>query len=295
MYDRFTEELDDIDKIFGEINAHDPEPDYVFYDTIEALRAGQPLPPRKSQPKMNRWQTSVTTVLTMAASLAILFILLMVYAGLNQTALPEQTASLGIYIPTATPAPIQTINFSYTTTAQTGNGLAPTVNPSQISDIYSSTTPAPIEKPQHPYSIDPPFDQGRKSISTGRMIWPLRGMIVNYFGQYMWYGTYRGVGIRSGDPAGGHVVAADGGLVILSSWYEGYGNCVIIQHDNGLFTLYAHLSKPLIESGKYVYQGQVLGIEGSTGNATERYLHFEVRVGQNLYSNAVNPLRYLSP
>jgi murein DD-endopeptidase MepM/ murein hydrolase activator NlpD len=80
---------------------------------------------------------------------------------------------------------------------------------------------------------------------------------------------------------------------VLSGWNGGYGNCVIIDHRNGLWTVYGHFSRLYVSQGQTVYQGQALGIEGTTGNSTGPHLHFEVRVGSNLYNNAVNPLRYL--
>ena len=77
-----------------------------------------------------------------------------------------------------------------------------------------------------------------------------------------------------GDP----VFASDSGVVIYSGWNSsGYGNMVMIDHGNGYQTLYAHLSGTALSCGSSVYQGQVIGYGGSTGNSTGPHLHFEVR------------------
>lgn len=74
-----------------------------------------------------------------------------------------------------------------------------------------------------------------------------------------------------------------------------YGNHVIINHNNGYWTLYAHLSKFAkgIKVGQTVARGQVIGYMGHTGAATGTHLHFEIRVGSNKFSSVVNPLPYL--
>ena len=77
---------------------------------------------------------------------------------------------------------------------------------------------------------------------------------------------------------------------------SGYGNYVLIQHSNGLYTFYAHLHENSIrvEEGESVGQGQVLATAGSSGKSTGTHLHFEVRVGPTS-SNAVDPLEYINP
>lgn len=77
----------------------------------------------------------------------------------------------------------------------------------------------------------------------------------------------------TGDP----VYAAFAGKVRLSKYYKGYGNLVIIRHENGLETYYAHLSKRLVEAGDWVEAGATIGLGGSTGRSTGPHLHFETR------------------
>lgn len=79
--------------------------------------------------------------------------------------------------------------------------------------------------------------------------------------------------LRKGDD----VYAAFSGKVRMSKYYKAYGNIVIIRHENGLETFYAHLSKRLVEPDQWVEAGQVIGLGGSTGRSTGPHLHFETR------------------
>lgn len=93
---------------------------------------------------------------------------------------------------------------------------------------------------------------------------------------------YNGVDLAG--PYGTSVYAAAAGQVIIakdSGWNGGYGNYVVIQHNNGTQTLYSHFEKNLVVSGQYVTQGQTIGLMGATGKATGSHLHFEVRGAKN--------------
>jgi len=127
---------------------------------------------------------------------------------------------------------------------------------------------------------------------TGRFIWPVSGPITSPFGYrtHPVTGTTRfhsgfDIGVDQGTP----IRCADNGVVIVADWYGGYGNCVIVQHDNNLSTLYGHQSRMLVKHGDTLMQGQVLGEVGSTGMSTGPHLHFEVR--QN--GTPVDPGGYL--
>jgi len=90
--------------------------------------------------------------------------------------------------------------------------------------------------------------------------------------------------LRTGDS----VYAAFDGVVRMSKYYNGYGNCVVVRHYNGLETLYAHLSKLDVNPGTLVNAGQLLGLGGSTGHSTGPHLHFEIRfLGRPLNPSAV--------
>lgn len=87
-----------------------------------------------------------------------------------------------------------------------------------------------------------------------------------------------------GGPVGTKIYAAASGKVIKSysgGWGGGYGNHILIQHPNGVVTMYAHLSKNLVWRGEYVKKGQLIGKMGSTGRSTGPHLHFEVRGAYN--------------
>lgn len=123
-------------------------------------------------------------------------------------------------------------------------------------------------------------------VAKGSFIWPVRGLITQYYKNY-----HKGLDI-AGD-TGTPVVAADGGEVLVSGWVDnsGYGNRVLIRHDNGYVTLYAHLQSGSnrVKTGDKVSQGQVIGLRGSTGRSTGPHLHFEIRKGGSF----VNPLSVL--
>lgn len=83
---------------------------------------------------------------------------------------------------------------------------------------------------------------------------------------------------------------ASGRVVETGYDANGYGNYIVVDHDNGYFTLYAHLSsKSNFTNGQFVIKGDKIGNQGSTGNSTGPHLHFEVRKGGNHISNNVNP------
>lgn len=94
------------------------------------------------------------------------------------------------------------------------------------------------------------------------------------------------MGVDIGAPYGSPVVAAAGGtvMVVYSPWEGqntggyGYGNYVVVNHHNGVATLYAHLKSTAVVLDQYVSPGEVIGYIGSTGNSTGPHLHFEVRV-----------------
>lgn len=93
---------------------------------------------------------------------------------------------------------------------------------------------------------------------------------------------YNGVDLASS--FGAPIYAAAAGEVIISrseGWNGGYGNYVVIKHDNGTQTLYSHLSSNAVSAGDVVAQGDVIGAMGATGKATGTHLHFEIRGATN--------------
>ena len=78
--------------------------------------------------------------------------------------------------------------------------------------------------------------------------------------------------------------------MIKAQWYGGYGNCIIIDHGNGMQTLYGHMSGYAVSSGDTVSKGQLIGYLGSTGAATGTHCHLEVYVN----GGTVDPAGYFS-
>lgn len=99
-------------------------------------------------------------------------------------------------------------------------------------------------------------------------------------------------GIDFAAPKGTDIFAAESGVVILAQSWSGYGNTVIIDHGNNLWTLYGHIREggTLVSEGETVKKGQKIAEVGMTGTATGYHLHFEVRVNEE----PVNPSSYLN-
>ena len=130
-----------------------------------------------------------------------------------------------------------------------------------------------------------------KTASKGTYIWPTSSHRINsYFGGRKIFGSYSyhsGLDIHA--TYGEAIKAADGGTVTKAGYSGSYGNLVVITHDNGTQTYYAHNSSIVVSVGQKVYQGQTIAKAGSTGRSTGVHCHFEVRVR----GTAVNPLNYL--
>ena len=130
--------------------------------------------------------------------------------------------------------------------------------------------------------------------SGGRMRWPVPGRyeISSGYGNRIHPISRRAefhTGIDIPAPNGTNIVAADSGTVIISGRMGGYGNTVVIDHGNGLSTLYGHNSRNLVAVGDWVNRGDVIARVGSTGVSTGPHLHFEVRHN----GRHVNPGSYL--
>ena len=127
---------------------------------------------------------------------------------------------------------------------------------------------------------------------TGDLMYPVNGPITSPFGwrihPILGYKKFH-TGVDFGVGYGTVICAADSGTVIYATWMGGYGNVIIVDHGNGLSTLYAHQSSLTVGSGARVTRGQTIGYVGSTGFSTGPHLHFEVRVN----GDPVDPMGYL--
>lgn len=125
-----------------------------------------------------------------------------------------------------------------------------------------------------------------KDISDSGFIWPVVGYVSSD------YGNRRGRahdGVDISAPSGTPVKAARAGKVIFADRLSGYGNLVIVKHDQNYFTAYAHLNSISTTKGKSVKQGELIGAVGRTGRASANHLHFELRHK----TGSVNPLDHL--
>jgi len=130
-----------------------------------------------------------------------------------------------------------------------------------------------LSRPTPQPSLDHPF------------AWPLVGVVTQPFSE-----AHQAIDI--GAPYGSPVYAARAGRVVRSGWARtGYGYTVILDHGEGLQSLYSHMKGEWVRVGDWVERGQLIGEVGSTGNSSGPHLHFEIRVD----GERVNPLDFLPP
>lgn len=124
--------------------------------------------------------------------------------------------------------------------------------------------------------------------SSSKFTWPVRGKILSNYGAKM-NGLFND-GINIGAVRGASVVAAENGVVAYAgNEVKGMGNLVIMQHDGGWMTVYAHMDSMTVRRGAKVSVGKKIGTVGETGKVDSPQLHFEIRKGTKAY----NPVSYL--
>lgn len=125
-----------------------------------------------------------------------------------------------------------------------------------------------------------------KTMAYGVFASPSRGRLTSRFGP-RWGKAHEGIDISGS--VGTPIKAADGGKVVTSGWINGYGKTIIIDHENGYKTLYAHANSLKVKKGQRVYKGQVIASIGTSGRVTGPNLHFEVQKN----GVAKDPLKYI--
>ena len=131
-------------------------------------------------------------------------------------------------------------------------------------------------------------DATPKMSGTGKFMRPVDGKIISNFGPKADGLMNDGINIKA--VRGSPVRAAENGIVVYNgNDLEGYGNLILIRHENKMMSAYAHLDKTLIKRGAKVVRGQSIGTVGSTGQVNSPQLHFEIRKG----STPLNPTKYL--
>lgn len=153
------------------------------------------------------------------------------------------------------------------------------VNSSRWDTLYIRTGRTDFSKLEEPKTLflnDP---------ARGKFCFPFRGKLISPYG-YRGRRFHAGMDIKLEN--GDTVRAAFSGKVRIARVMSGYGKMVVIRHDNGLETVYAHLSKMLVDVNKLVNAGDVIGLGGRTGRASTTHLHFETRyLGEHFNPNRI--------
>lgn len=123
-------------------------------------------------------------------------------------------------------------------------------------------------------------------------LWPVQGRVSGSFGEridpFSGEGAFhRGVDIAA--DVGTRIIAPADGVVRFSEIVNGYGRTVLIDHGNGISTLYGHMSGYAVTPGELVHRGDTIGYVGQSGRSTGPHLHYEVRI----FNTPVNPNKYL--
>ncbi len=175
----------------------------------------------------------------------------------------------------AVPKPAQPAK---TVAAQT---VKPVVAPVQTKTAAVEPAKAPVREPEATGAIP-----AAPASAAPEFRWPARGRVITGFG-----GGGSSEGINISVPDGTPVKAAGDGVVAYAgSEVKGYGNLVLIRHDNGYVSAYAHNGDLDVKRGQKVARGQTIAKSGQSGNVTSPQLHFEIRKG----STPVDPMRYLA-
>uniref|UniRef100_UPI003BA8C549 murein hydrolase activator EnvC family protein n=1 Tax=Stappia sp. TaxID=1870903 RepID=UPI003BA8C549 len=161
----------------------------------------------------------------------------------------------------------------------------PVAEPKGATVQKAAVREAPETAPTRPIQVT--AEQGDPN--TRRFRWPAKGRIISDYGSKP--GGSRNDGINLALPEGADIKAVEDGTVIYSgNELKGYGNLVLVRHDDGWVSAYAHASELLVKRGDPVRRGQTIAKVGATGSVTQPQLHFELRRG----NKAVDPMKYLA-
>jgi murein DD-endopeptidase MepM/ murein hydrolase activator NlpD len=165
---------------------------------------------------------------------------------------------------------------------------------------YESMSPRPPTRPSYPAYTAPEVapavpDSQIQVAGRGRFIWPVRGDVLSTFGAKP--GGQRNDGVDIAAPAHSAVhAAASGDVVYAGDQIPGFGNLVLIKHEGGWVTAYAHLSTSEVKIREHVEQGAEIGQVGQTGGVDQPELHFEIRYAPSPHDKArpIDPKLVLS-
>jgi murein DD-endopeptidase MepM/ murein hydrolase activator NlpD len=156
------------------------------------------------------------------------------------------------------------------------------IQPQPVKPVASAQPAAPAVAAEPPKAAEP---VQVASASADEFRWPARGRVIAGFGAN---GGNEGINIAV--PEGTPVKAAESGVVTYAgSEVKGYGNLVLVRHENGFVSAYAHNGSLNVKRGEAVKRGQVIAVSGQSGNVTSPQLHFELRKG----ATPVDPVPHL--
>ncbi len=145
--------------------------------------------------------------------------------------------------------------------------------PGQLIFVPGATMPSLIEPAPAPvFARVSPVSVGNVPPRTGRLAWPVGGVITQYF----WWGH---TGVDLAAPYGRGIGASEDGIVVAAGWVAVGGLRVCLQHAGGLQTCYYHTSAVFVSPGQMVARGQIIGAIGMTGVTTGPHVHWECRLG----------------
>ncbi len=127
-------------------------------------------------------------------------------------------------------------------------------------------------------------EEKRLILQKGKFIWPVKGRVISHFGIRNGK-KHNGIDITA--PIGTPITASDSGMVVYAGWLRGYENLIIIEHEGGYTTTYAHNQINLVKMGQLVKKGEVIGKVGNYNSSP--HLHFEIRNA----NKPINPLFFL--
>jgi murein DD-endopeptidase MepM/ murein hydrolase activator NlpD len=131
----------------------------------------------------------------------------------------------------------------------------------------------------------------QKGASHLPTLWPVRGWVTAEFNEDLPGREKKHTGLDIAAPLGTHVLSAGSGQVVYSGWDRDLGLVVILDHQNGLSTLYGHCSRVLVNVGDLLCQGEAIAQLGNTGQSSAPHVHFEIREN----GVVVDPRNYLGP
>lgn len=171
----------------------------------------------------------------------------------------------------------------------------PSTKPSGTPAAKPTTRPAAKETPKpRPKPAPRPASKPRPpAAEEKRYAAPVSADIGTRYGKpgSSWSSGYH-TGVDFPVPTGTSVKAVAGGRIVSAGWGGAYGYQIVLRHDDGRYSQYAHLSALAVRDGQRVTAGQRIGRSGSTGNSSGPHLHFEVRTGPG-YGSDIDPLAYL--